>query len=175
MQTYQRPLHPLNVNQSSYSSLAGAVHGAVLPPRSATLPPKPPTGRKVIETEIRSSRPKGTPSPFTTTATIHFRRSQPSSLVREGITFKEILDGRRGVLVGAEDIVFPGWAQLTITLQFDWPGYSHTELKRTIKLTQDRRPVTRFELAEQIRQAYDKYFFPVSTATDGLLTNTGTH
>ena len=123
MQTYQRPLHPLNVNQSSYSSLAGAVHGAVLPPRSATLPPKPPTGRKVIETEIRSSRPKGTPSPFTTTATIPFRRSQPSSLVREGITFKEILDGRRGVLVGAEDIVFPGWAQLTITLQFDVRGY----------------------------------------------------
>ncbi|KAH9899439.1 hypothetical protein C8Q73DRAFT_321311 [Cubamyces lactineus] len=159
MQSVHRPLHPLNVNQSSYSSLAGAVHGIVLPPRSGPSQAKPSTGRRVIETEVRSSRPKGSPCPFTPKATISFRRSQPSSLFREGLTFREILDGRRDLLVGAQDIVFSGWTQQTVTLEFDWPGYSHTEQKRTIKLLQHGRPIDRFELARQVCTVYDNHFF----------------
>ncbi|KAI0326726.1 hypothetical protein GY45DRAFT_1328598 [Cubamyces sp. BRFM 1775] len=161
MQSVQRPLHPLNVNHSTYSALAGAVHGAVLPPRSGSHQAKLPTGRKVIETEVRSRRSKGSPWPYGgATATISFKRSQPSSLVREGISFKEILDGRSDLLVGANDIALPDCLQQTITLQFDWPGYSHTEYKKTVKLMQKGQPVSLFEVAKQVRAAYETYFFP---------------
>lgn len=154
-----RPLHPLNVNTSTYSSL----HNAVTPQMSTFVPVN---HRNPDSRMSMSPRPVELPD-----ITIHFGSGRGTP----GVSFSDI---KKGKLNWMSDQLVPelqNLGQVSINLNISvravyridtfaeaeyasqWPGYGHLPGTYPLELFVNNRPVTRLHLAQQIVKAYERF------------------
>lgn len=156
----QRPLHPLHINTSRWSSLEGAMGT----PRYINVP---------IKHDKSSPRPGNSPRPVEPPRiTIHFDSGRGTP----GVSFG---DAKNGKLHWMGDQFIPellNLGQNSVNLVIyvramyridtsaeaeyasQWPGYGHVQNTFPLEICVNNRPVTRAYLAQQVAKAYERFF-----------------
>ncbi|CDO73834.1 hypothetical protein BN946_scf185015.g163 [Trametes cinnabarina] len=158
MATMHRQLHPVHINHSSYSSLANAVSGAVMPPHSRPHKKHQPAIRRTAVPTAPARASGGFLRwPFNTV--VVFERTAPSCDGDRGVSFSDIKQGRYDLIRNSGEPAFMNCSQASLEFKILWPGYHHLDWHCTIDLVLAHgRPMTRFEFARSIVGAYERFF-----------------
>ncbi|KAL1937773.1 hypothetical protein VTO73DRAFT_12926 [Trametes versicolor] len=145
----QRPLHPLHINTSRWSSLEGAMGT----PRYINVP---------IKHDKSSPRPGNSPRPVEPPRiTIHFDSGRGTP----GVSFGDAKNGKLHWM-GAQFIPeLLNLGQNSVNLVIYWPGYGHVQNTFPLEICVNNRPVTRAYLAQQVAKAYERFFDAARKAT----------
>ncbi|KAH9854906.1 hypothetical protein C2E23DRAFT_858142 [Lenzites betulinus] len=143
MASIHRPLHPLHINTSNYSSLTGAVS----------------------RTQCRRSVPTGTltPSPGRylkrlDQTIVRFDTVVSAHGTEKGISFDDVKAKNFSRLLHPETPVFQGLGKDTLAFRIMWPGYAHFDWHCTLPTSVGGRPITRAHLAVFIVETYGRFF-----------------
>lgn len=154
----QRPLHPINLNASTYSSLRDA------------LTPRPTV---VAVQHGGSNRGSHSPRPVEPPhITVHFDSGRGTS----GVSFGDVKQGRLNWMGDQPVSELLSLGQISVNLDItvramycidafaeaeytsQWPGYGHLQRSYPLEIISNNRPVTHGYLALQIVKAYERFF-----------------
>ncbi|KAI0832841.1 hypothetical protein BC628DRAFT_1415080 [Trametes gibbosa] len=143
MASFHRPLHPVHVNTSSYSSLTGAVPR---PSQRRSVPTgalTPSPGRQLLRLDH---------------TTVRFDSVASGYGMERGIAFEDIKARNFARLAHPDAQVLQGLGQATLDFRIMWPGYMHLDWRCHFSVYDKGKYVTRAQLALMIVEAYGRFF-----------------